>query len=251
MENFFVFDLDLPAGVGIRWLGKEHILWLVSAAVVTLLLCIACARASERGRRRIRCAVCVLILLCEANRQLCLLSAGVWGVYTLPLHLCSMSVFVVLWNCLRGSKLSGELLYCLTMPGAAFALVFPDWLDYPALNLLSIGTFLGHILLIAYPAMSTACGLIRPEARRLPRCFACLFAAAVVMYVFNKCTGANYFFLNSPAPGSPLEWFARFLGNPGYILGFLPILSAVWLILYLPWMRKRRKRKAPDKAEPL
>ena len=251
MENFFVFDLDLPAGVGIRWLGKEHILWLLIAAAITLLLCIAFARASERGKRMIRRVVCVLILLCEANRQLCLLSAGVWGVYTLPLHLCSMSVFVVLWNCLRGGKLSGELLYCLTMPGAAFALVFPDWLDYPALNLLSIGTFLGHILLMAYPAMCTAGGAIRPEARRLPRCFVCVLAVAAVMYVFNKLAGTNYFFLNSPAPGSPLEWFARFLGNPGYILGFLPIMAVVWLALYLPWQRKGRKRQAPDEAEPL
>ena len=64
-----MFARDLPAGVGIRWLGKEHILWLVFAAVVTLLLCIICTRASERGRRRIRCAVCVLILLCEAKEE--------------------------------------------------------------------------------------------------------------------------------------------------------------------------------------
>ena len=78
-----------------------------------------------------------------------------------------------------------------------------------------------------------------------------MLAVAAVMYVFNKLAGTNYFFLNSPAPGSPLEWFARFLGNPGYILGFLPIMAVVWLALYLPWLWKGRKRQAPDEAAPL
>lgn len=241
MKYFFVFDSDLPTGVGIRWMGKEHILWLVLFAVIVFLLCRAGRKWGEKGFRALQWTVCALILTCEANRQICLAAAGGWGIYALPLHLCSMGVFVVLWHCIFGGALCGELLYCLTMPGAAAAVLFPDWLNYPALNLMSIGTFLGHILLAAYPAMLVARGAVRPDAKRLPKCFACLLGVSAVMYVFNKLTNCNYFFLNGPAPDSPLEWCAKFLGDPGYILGFLPIMAVVWLALYLPWRRKRKE----------
>ena len=168
MDYFFVFDSQLPPGVGIRAFGREHLIWIAAAVLLTALLCFAARKASGRGFRALQWAVCAGVLLCEANRQLCLLSAGVWGVYTLPLHLCSLSVFLVLAHCLRPGALKGELLYCLTMPGAAFAVLFPDWLNYPAWNLLSLGTFLGHILLTAYPALCVARGVIRPAAKSAP-----------------------------------------------------------------------------------
>lgn len=234
MEYFFVFDRDLPPNVGISAFGAEHLCWLCIAVLLTAALCRRLRRAPPRAARRTQCVVCALILLTELCRELCLLSAGVWGIYTLPLHLCSLSVFVTLWHCLKPTPLAGELLYCLGMPGAACALLFPEWLRYPAFNLLSISTFLGHILLVAYPAMLVARGSIAPDKKRLPKCFACLACTAAVLYGFNRLTGANYFFLRVPAPGSPLEWFEARLGNPGYIAGYLPMITAVWLLLYLP-----------------
>ena len=243
MEYFFVFDHHLPQGVGIGWMGGVHIGWLLFAALAIFGLCRACRRADAPRFRFLQRAVCAGILVTEVVRELCLLSAGVWGVYTLPLHLCSLSVFVVLWHTLRGNALSGELLYCLGMPGAAMALLFPDWLYYPAANLMSINSFLGHILLTAYPAMLTARGAIVPDVKRLPKCFACLAATSAVIFVFDKLTNSNYFFLNSPSPGSPLVFFERWLGNPGFIVGYLPLIAALWLLLYLPWVLVRRLRR--------
>ncbi len=240
MELFFVFDRDLPPGVGIDAFGPEHIAWLLASAAVIFLLCFAAKKASGRAFRALQWGVCALVLACEINRQLCLLSAGVWGVYTLPLHLCSMSVFLVLWHCVRGGTLAGELLYCLTMPGAVCALLFPDWLDYPAWNLLSLGTFLGHMMLAAYPALCVARGVIRPDAKRLPRCFLCLLCTAAVMFVFDKVFDADYFFLNGPAPDSPLSLAEKYLGDPGYLLAFIPLLAAVWALLYLPLRLRAR-----------
>ena len=247
MDYFFVFEQDLPRGVGIDAFGPEHMAWIAASAAVIFLLCFAARRATERAFRALQWSVCALVLVCEANRQLCLLSAGVWGVYTLPLHLCSMSVFLVLWHCIRGGILAGELLWCLTMPGAIFALLFPDWLYYPAWNLLSLGTFLGHMMLAAYPALCTARGIIRPDAKRLPKCFLCLLCTAAVIFVFNKLVDANFFFLNGPAPDSPLSLAARYLGDPGYLLVFLPILAAVWALLYLPLRLRPRSGGSPSK----
>ena len=56
---------------------------------------------------------------------------------------------------------------------------------------------------------------------------------AVLVYIFNKLAGTNYMFLNWPSEGSPLEWFA-FLGRPGYLVGYLPLLAIAWTPIYLP-----------------
>lgn len=241
MDYFFVFDRNLLPDAGIEAFGAAHICWLALAVLITAALCRTCRRTARDHRDRLFRRVCTAILLCELTRRLCLRSAAVPELFALPLHLCSMSVYLAAWHCLRPSCLTGELLYCLSMPGAAFALLFPDWLYCPAANLLSISGFVGHILLVAFPAMLVSGGEISPDAKRLPKCFACLACTAAVLFVFNKCFGTNYMFLAYPSPGSPLVFFARLFGNPGYIAGYLPIIAAVWLLLYLP----RRLRLCP------
>ena len=96
--------------------------------------------------------------------------------------------------------------------------------------------------------MLTAGGDVVPDEKRLPKCFACLACTAAVLYVFNQCFGTNYMFLAYPSPGSPLEFFAAKLGNPGYIAGYLPIIAAVWLLLYLP--RRLLCPRLPDGSSP-
>jgi len=96
-------------------------------------------------------------------------------------------------------------------------------------------------------------GKIKPGARRLPYCFLFLVAISVPIYFFDKRIDANFLFLNWPSPGSPLVWFEKWLGNPGYILGYIPMAAVVWTTLYLPVELKRRwetkgKRKSPGEV---
>ena len=102
--------------------------------------------------------------------------------------------------------------------------------------------FTVHALLMAYPLMLVAGGDLRPEARLLPRCFGILVCCTVPVYLFDRFFGTNYMFLLWPSPGSPLEWFASFLGNPGYLLGYFPMLAVVWLALYLPFAYRKSKQ---------
>ncbi len=248
MDYFLVFDRDLLPESGLKAFGVGHFGWLAFAVLLCFLLCRRYRHAPAARRSALRYAVAALILLCELTRQICLRTAATPVVYTLPLHLCSLSVYLAAWHSLRPSPFTGELLYCLSMPGAVCALLFPDWLYYPAGNLLSISAFLGHILLLAFPAMLTAGGDIVPDGKRLPKCFACLACTAAVLYVFNQCFGTNFMFLSYPSPDSPLEWFAVKLGNPGYIAGYLPLIAAVWLLLYLP--RRLLCRRPPVGSSP-
>ena len=218
-----------------------HLRWLAIAAALAALLCLGYCRLHGRGRRALRIAVGCAILLCELLKDGNLLRFGVFDRWYLPLHLCGLAVFFCFYHCLRPGKTVGNFLYSTCAPGALFALLFPDWTAYPPFAYHSIVAFVVHALIVAYPLMQVCGGDLKPEARYLPRCFGILIALAVPVYIFNRRFGTNYMFLSWPSPGSPLEWFADLLGNPGYLLGYLPMAAAVWGLLYLPFIRKREK----------
>ena len=246
MDYFFYVEKDLPAGVGIDLYGIEHKIWLFLSIAMFFGICFLAARLKEREFSKLKWILCISILFSELMRDFMMFGSGYPLVEVLPLHMCGLAVFVILWHRLTGSKLAAELLYCLGMPGAICALLFPNWLNYPVLSLLSINSIIGHTIIALYPMVLLASGELRPRARRLPRCLFCLIIVMIPIYVFNKLTGMNYFFLNWPSPGSPLEIFGRYWGNPGYILGCFPLLGTIWFALYSPIviLGKVKARKA-------
>ena len=99
--------------------------------------------------------------------------------------------------------------------------------------MISVFNFSIHALIACYVLMQLAAGDIRREAKLLPACLGLMLLIAAPVYAFNLASGTNFMFLNYPAPNSPLELFS-FLGRPGYILGYLPMIGAVWAAIYLP-----------------
>ena len=178
-------------------------------------------------------------LAVELLRALLLMLAGEYGLGRLPLHLCALAIYIGFLHSLRGGELTGQFLYAFCMPGAVCALLFPDWSAYPAFHFMSVSSFTLHILLVGYTLMLVAGGELRPDTRRAPACLGIMLLIAVPVYVFDRLMGTNYMFLNWPLPGSPLEWFA-FLGRPGYLLGYIPLLAAAWTVIYAPFVKKRR-----------
>ena len=225
-------------------LGKYsagHMLWLFSAVLVCLFLSRLYAGAGERGRRRLRLLVSLSAGAVSCLRTGLLILNGDYSLSRLPLHLCSMAVYICIYHGLSLSRKAGQFLFAFCLPGAVCALLFPDWSSLPGLHYISITSFLLHILPAAYVLMLTAGGDLVPEPSSLPGCCACLALAALPIYAFNKLTGLNFMFLNYPPPGTPLMLFA-FLGNPGYLLGYLPMAGLVWALMYgIP------KKACPDK----
>lgn len=225
--------------MGFALYGREHIAWLAISAALGLLLCLSYRRLDAPGRRRLRLGTGWTILLCEVLKQANLMAAGVFGLNYLPLHLCGLAVFFCFYHALRPGQTVGNFLYSTCMPGALAAILFPDWTAYPAFSYHSIVAFTVHTLLVAYPLMQVLAGDIRPGVRYLPRCLGILAALAAPVYVFDRLTRRNYMFLLWPAKGSPLEWFAGLLGNPGYLLGYIPMIALIWCLLYIPFRKKR------------
>ena len=235
MEHFFTLEEDLPAGVGFALWGGAHIAWLCFAAALAAGLALLYRRLPKTGRRRLRHALGWAVLACELMKDVNVLVQRGIDVWYLPLHLCGLAVFFTFAHSRAPGKTLGNFLYSCCMPGAAFALLTPDWTAYPAFSYHSLVGFTVHALLVAYPLSQVIAGEMRPEPKYLPRCLGILLCCAVPIFFLNRALGTNYMFLMWPSPGSPLAWFASFLGVPGYLLGYLPMLAAVWLLLYLPF----------------
>ena len=142
---------------------------------------------------------------------------GQWNWSYLPLHLCSINVFVCLYNTLTDQNWCKEELYALCIPGAALALLCPSWLDVPSwwtlINLHSISI---HALLVLYPVLLVVRGY-RPSARRAPQVLAFLFGSALPIYFLNKPLNTNFYFLNNPYGNVITSAFTRLLGEKYYI----------------------------------
>lgn len=219
-----------------------HLLWLVFGGMFVFILSCIYKKSDSQPRRKLRRVVAFAALGLELFRGLVLMAAGQYGVDTLPLHLCVMAVYLCAFHALRGGDMPGQFLYAFCMPGALSALIFPDWTYYPALHFVTVSSFLLHILIMAYVLMQVAGKDIVPCIRKALRCLGLMFLLALPVYVFDRLTDTNYMFLNWPSPGSPLEWFA-FLGRPGYVLGFLPIIAAAWAVMYFPFRHVDAEKK--------
>ena len=239
MTDFFDFSIDPHSENSLGMFSFGHILWLLAALAAWLMLCRSYKRCAPACRARKRCAIAGAALAIELLRSLLLMLAGEYGIGRLPLHLCALAIYISFLHALRGGELTGQFLYAFCMPGAVCALLFPDWSAYPSFHFMSVSSFTLHILLVGYTLMLVAGGELRPDTRRAPACLGIMLLIAVPVYVFDRLMGTNYMFLNWPLPGSPLERFA-FLGRPGYLLGYIPLLAAAWTVIYAPFVKKRR-----------
>ena len=231
------FDCSFPEAAGFALFSPAHLLWLLFCAGLAAGLCLLYKRAGSGKRRRFRRGLGLAVLTLELLRALVLFSQGAYDLGRLPLHLCSMAVFLTFFHGFWGGELTGQFLYALCLPGAAAALLLPDWRNCPPLCFMSCCGFTLHALTAAYPLMLLSGRDLRPDPGSAPLCLGLLLLLAGPVYLFDILTGTNYMFLNWPPEATPLAWFA-FLGRPGSLLGYPLLIAAVWALLYLPFRKK-------------
>ena len=242
MEHFFDTAETIPAGFGFSYYGGQHLLWLAVFLTVTVWSCMEFKGSGWRKRRRWQKTVAVLLVLDELFKVVMLVIGGNFMLKYLPLHLCSINIFLIAIHAWRPSKLLGNFLYLVCIPGAIAALLFPTWATLPPVNFMYIHSFTIHILLILYPVVLTAGGDIVPERRMFPKCVLLLLVMAVPIYFFNLLGNTNFMFLMYPETGSPLLWFEEHWGN--HLLGYPVLLTAVAAVMSIPtfFMGKKRHR---------
>jgi hypothetical integral membrane protein (TIGR02206 family) len=243
MQNFWTPERQLPAGVGFALFGRGHCSALGLIFAGSVLVVLLCRRMDLRRRRWLLKVLSVTMVALEIAKDLAL---GVQGAYTvgyLPLHLCSLAMFISLYAAWHPASLgAGQLVWSLCLPGALAALLFPDWTDMPILQFQSLHSFLYHGLLVQFALVDFSTGQGQPRWSQTWKVAAFLVAAAVPIYYINTRLGTNYMFLNRPVPGTPLMLCARAPGTWGYLTAYALLTAAVVLMMEVPVFLWRRWR---------
>jgi len=233
MFRYFLETSDtIEKGVGFSHFDVTHVIWLCVFALVTVLNCLLYKKFSDSGRKKWRKTVAVLLLADELFKMVILFAGGNYEWGYLPLHLCSINIFVIALHAWKPGKLLDNFLYTVCIPGTLAALLFPTWTRLPVLNAMHLHSFTVHILLILYPVTLFVCGDIKPSYKMIPKCLGLLVLMAIPIYVINLLLDTNFMFLISASKGNPLYLFEQMWGN--HLLGFPVITAGVLLVMYLP-----------------
>ena len=233
-----------PGYLAFHHFDSTHIALLALAAVIIFCAVLIFRRLSTAGRNRFFAVLTVLLLLDEFAKYAIAIGTNSWSWSYLPLHLCSINIFVCLAYTLTKKDLLAEFLYSLCLPGAVVALIVPTWNDLPILNGMLLHSASVHIMLVMYPVLVLANGFC-PSFRRLPKILCMLAAVAVPIYFVNKWLGTNFFFLARTENNPVLEMLAAVFGEKYFFLGLPLLLIIVWTLMYIPWaLAARKKAKA-------
>ena len=263
---FWLYEEDLPPGAGGEPFGAAHLAYLV--IFLALSACYALFyRRLDGGRRKSADRVLgSLVFFCGLFEYGVTALLGRFSLYTLPIHVCSLMFSLTLlhaWtNAARSGSFAARLhdflgaaLFHPGILGVWAALLFPDWLDVPFWNYLSVSGFLVHGLVSVYGASIIVKDAEAADPKGLFRrdlISSALFmtVGALVMFFFDRTTGANYWFMAWPSAGSPLTGAYVCGGFGGYLLAYTLTalaITALWYGLrYLLFVRKpagTRKRK--------
>ncbi len=233
---FWREETDLPPGSGYALFGTEHFLTLFFAALFICFCAAVFRRMNEKGRTLFLRITAVSLAGLDLLKILVLTGDGRMGIGHLPLHLCSMAVYlypVIAFSRNRRVRgVLGEISACTLLPAGVSALLFPDWTMYPVISFMNLDGFVWHTLQVLLPLLLLLSGEIRPDIRHYWWNVAFLSALALPVWIFDSISGCNYWFLLRPVPGTPLETLFNAAGTVGYLPVLLITVSAVILAAY-------------------
>ncbi len=239
MESYFWKQQDdIPEGMGYPLFGASHLLSVLITFIAVGIVIAVFMRMDEKRRLKMLKCIPLLMVFLEVFKDLFLVSVHRFGIGYLPLHVCSIGIFVFLlreylpWK--KAKEFFGEIAYVLIMPASVAALIFADWTTlYPVWNFINLHSYIWHGMLVLYPLLLLIQREISPSIKHIHWNVLFLIIVVPPIYLFDKHFGCNYFFVNWPVPGSPLEWWANLLGNPGYLVGYALMVLGTMVLVYL------------------
>ena len=237
LKYFWTYKTDLPEGVGTPSFGPTHIAWLLTVLFIIVISVLIYRRQSEAVRQRVQRVLIVIAAILEVSRWVWAAIIGHYNVIEmLPLHLCSLSIWMEFAAVFTKRDFLKEFGYALCMTGALAALLTPDWSIYPFLSFQYLHSVIVHALLLLIPVLWVWGDGFRPNFRRLPKCFLILIVFSAPIFALNFVLKSNYLFLRFAPKDTPLELFETQFGNPGYLIPLFMLILVIWLIFYLPWV---------------
>jgi hypothetical integral membrane protein (TIGR02206 family) len=236
-----IFALDYR-GAAFQLFGAAHL----SALACVLALNLGLLRLRNRPqavRMRARRVLALALVANEIAWHVWNWRTGTWTLQTmLPLHLCSVFVWLGAYLLLTGSPRVYEFAYFLGIAGPLQALITPDAGIYGFPHFRFFQTLIAHGLILTAALFMTLVEGLRPTRRSLVRVLVGMNAYLLLVAGVNALLGSNYLFIAyKPETASIVD----FLGPwPWYIVAMEVIGFLNCLVLYVPfeWIDRRRQR---------
>jgi hypothetical integral membrane protein (TIGR02206 family) len=159
----------------------------------------------------------------------------------LPFHLCSISLYLVVFSLMFNNPLLRGLTYYISFISAFLAVISPDVSpdqNFPAFRFIEF--FLSHTFIIIGVAYLIFTDKISTTYKQLWISFGILFVYTLAVFPINTITGGNYLFLNQK-PGSG-GLFALFPPEPYHVLALIPATLVIFHVEYLLYLVFKRIR---------
>lgn len=239
--KYFLHTIEtVPDGLGFSHFGTLHLIWIAIGVLIIAFCSVWYRKLSKQGRDRWKKAVAMLIVADEVFKVIMLLIGNRYNASYLPLHLCSINIFVIAIHAWRPSQLLGGFLYTVCIPGAIAALLFPSWISLPLANFMHLHSFTVHILLALYPIVLFTAGELRPSVKQLHKYLLLLVIMAIPIWGINLLLDTNFMFLMYAEEGNPLLLFEQLWGS--HLLGFPVLIAGILAVMYIPLIIWRRKK---------
>jgi hypothetical integral membrane protein (TIGR02206 family) len=233
MTEFFAGDYH---GQAFQFLGPSHLAALGVLILLNLLL-LQFKNASDGTKTRVRWTLALILWLNELAWHYWNYTVGRWTIQTmLPLHLCSVLVWVGALMLVTRSYRIYEFMYFMGIGGALQAVITPDIGIYGFPHFWFFQTFISHGLIITSAIYMTVVEGFRPTWKSMLRVAIGMNIYALVIYFINTAIGSNYLMINhKPETPSLLDLLPAW---PMYILYMELIGVITMLLLYLPFLLK-------------
>lgn len=225
--------------------GADHLSTMFLIVILAIVLPLAVRRAeSASWERGVAVGIGLVLLLHETFRIV--FGGHLYGLTPterLPLHLCGVTLFLVVYMLLRRSYPAFEVAYFWAMGGTLQAILTPDLREgFP--SPLYIIFFVNHGLTIVCVAYAIGVYQFRPTLRSVAKTLVATVAYAAVVGVLNPLLGTNYLYLRHKPEGASL---LDHLGPwPWYLLSLFLVTVLFCLLYYLPfaYLERRRVRRS-------
>lgn len=126
MEHFWDTVDTIGEGFGFSLFGARHLVTLALYIGFAALSCKLYKAADEKKRAQLRGLFAVLLLADEAFKQIGLQIGGNFNWDYLPLHLCSINIFLIALHAWKPSRLLDNFLYFICIPRGDGGTAVPD-----------------------------------------------------------------------------------------------------------------------------
>lgn len=238
MEQFFTANYQ---GAPFTFLGPAHLAILTAIIIFNIILS-RFKGGSESTRRKIRVAMGIMLWVNEASFHLWNIHYGRWNIQEhLPLHACSMLIWLTGFMLIFDNFALYEFLYFLGIGGAVQGLLTPDIGMYGFPHFRFFQTFIAHGLLVTSAIYLTVVEGMRPTWKSLLKVAVVLNLYTAVVFVVNQLIRSNYLYVaHKPYTPSLLDMLPDW---PWYIIYIEAIGWFIFLLLYAPFIIKDWRAK--------